>query len=698
MDADTPRAHTVLTPSRARIGYAVALAAAAIQFFVFRHAAVDDAYISFRYARNFAHGHGLVFNPGDAPVEGYSNFLWTVLLAPWAAAGDPMPAARALGIASAVVSAWLVVFWMRRMVTPRAAVASALALWLLAASPAVAYWHLAGLETPLATALLLLALATTVASRRLPALLVAAAWMGVVLVRADGIAFAVAAALVHGVYALRGRSATAHGRAWLPVACAWGAYTLWRVTTYGDFIPNTVRAKMLGDQWALQPGLASLGSVLLAHPWLLLVPWAGWLLRRRAPVDGGVAAAHAAAARAAAASALSDRVPAGDRRLAIDTALAVIAMQCVIVFGAGGDWMPLHRMWVPVLPVAAVLVCAAFATRVPALLVAVAVVAPVVHWTGNGPFATLLHRENVAVGAALGRALANPPDRVLAIAAAGAAPFYSGLRSIDMSGLSDARIAALPPADRGSGLPIGHLKGDGADVVARRPDYLAFVLGRNQRPGLDAAEVQILFEPAFYAEYEPWEFMASRPPGRARLWRASAAQIRQLEFLAGLRPQHAVTGRERESGAGEDSDDGVGGGGDGSGGADNGSAFGMRLAIPDRLRFVVFRRGAATGAAVANDPFRRACAAVDSSLRSGDWRAARETLARNAPAFDAIGMASIREVMAARCAAALGDPNAARAHLQAAAATAGGLAAHVRLVAFTDPWLRPLVAAHGVLH
>ena len=32
----------------------------------------DDAFISFRYA---AAGHGLTWNPGEAPVEGYSNFL-----------------------------------------------------------------------------------------------------------------------------------------------------------------------------------------------------------------------------------------------------------------------------------------------------------------------------------------------------------------------------------------------------------------------------------------------------------------------------------------------------------------------------------------------------------------------------------------------------------------------------------------------
>ena len=51
----------------------------------------DDAYISFRYAWNWVHGHGLVFNPGETdPVEGYTNFLWTLLSAlPIALGFDP---------------------------------------------------------------------------------------------------------------------------------------------------------------------------------------------------------------------------------------------------------------------------------------------------------------------------------------------------------------------------------------------------------------------------------------------------------------------------------------------------------------------------------------------------------------------------------------------------------------------------------
>ena len=41
----------------------------------------DDAYISFRYISNSVLGYGYVWNPPPfRPVEGYTNFLWVVLL------------------------------------------------------------------------------------------------------------------------------------------------------------------------------------------------------------------------------------------------------------------------------------------------------------------------------------------------------------------------------------------------------------------------------------------------------------------------------------------------------------------------------------------------------------------------------------------------------------------------------------------
>ncbi len=41
---------------------------------------IDDAYITFRYSKNLATGFGPTYNPGQSPVEGYTTFLWMLLM------------------------------------------------------------------------------------------------------------------------------------------------------------------------------------------------------------------------------------------------------------------------------------------------------------------------------------------------------------------------------------------------------------------------------------------------------------------------------------------------------------------------------------------------------------------------------------------------------------------------------------------
>ena len=41
---------------------------------------IDDAYIFFIYAENFANGDGMVYNVGSERVEGFSSMLWLLLL------------------------------------------------------------------------------------------------------------------------------------------------------------------------------------------------------------------------------------------------------------------------------------------------------------------------------------------------------------------------------------------------------------------------------------------------------------------------------------------------------------------------------------------------------------------------------------------------------------------------------------------
>src|ERR1700753_2982645 len=76
----------------------------------------DDAYISFVYSRNLADHGRLVFNLGEPPVEGYTNFLWTVLLAAfYKVALVPELMSRVLGTAFAVATLGVVAWLSRRL-------------------------------------------------------------------------------------------------------------------------------------------------------------------------------------------------------------------------------------------------------------------------------------------------------------------------------------------------------------------------------------------------------------------------------------------------------------------------------------------------------------------------------------------------------------------------------------------------------
>ena len=115
---------------------------------------VDDAYISFRYARNLANGLGLVFNAGER-IEGYTNFLFTCLLGLAIKLGlDPDRTSKIIGGAAALGSVALTYGIASRLRTPRKV--PVLATWLLAGSLPTAGWAVFGMETSLFVALLLL--------------------------------------------------------------------------------------------------------------------------------------------------------------------------------------------------------------------------------------------------------------------------------------------------------------------------------------------------------------------------------------------------------------------------------------------------------------------------------------------------------------------------------------------------------------
>ncbi len=137
--------------------------------------AAEDAYITFRFARNFANGFGLVFNQ-DQPVFGFSSPLWTL----WTALGfklgaPPVAWARTTTLGLELVTLVLVVAMLRRSFSSRSAWIFAF-FW--AAWPYFAAVSVSGMENQAMVACVALAAAACGASSPLAGLALAAvAWM-----------------------------------------------------------------------------------------------------------------------------------------------------------------------------------------------------------------------------------------------------------------------------------------------------------------------------------------------------------------------------------------------------------------------------------------------------------------------------------------------------------------------------------------
>jgi arabinofuranosyltransferase len=106
---------------------------------------VDDSYISYRYARNLVDGLGLVYNAGER-IEGYTNFLWTLILAGGIALGvDPNVTVKVLGSLSAAGSVYVLYLFAGRL-RPYSLL-PCVATWLFTSSIVALGYSVFGLET-----------------------------------------------------------------------------------------------------------------------------------------------------------------------------------------------------------------------------------------------------------------------------------------------------------------------------------------------------------------------------------------------------------------------------------------------------------------------------------------------------------------------------------------------------------------------
>jgi len=454
------RIHAMSEPLSKRAGpiLAVICAGAAALAWVNRFIQ-DDAFISLRYARNLVEGHGLVWNVGGERVEGYTNFLWTMVLAvPLKFEIDPFLFVSILGIAMMPVT--LILTFRLAMTLFDSKPLALVAALLLATNFTFSSYATGGLETHLqallCTASLLLAARCYAAGggptgARLLALSVVGALA--VLTRLDSVLIVGIAGAMAAYAVLRdARSAARVLVLVLPGAAIVGAWLAWKYQYYGDLMPNTFYAKAAAKSLPVR-GVFYLASFLGSY---LLAPFAVVVLVLTRRLWRGL----------------------GIPRLLLVFGAAGLWM--VYLVKVGGDFME-FRFMVPVLPLLMVLTAWVIVSVVkrPALsaaLVAILVGASVAHAfvfnrsplkRGLESIQDLkrnLHAPEydwVGIGEYFRDTFGPLKDKpIIAVTPAGAIPYFSDLQAIDMLGLNDRWIArhGAPLSDRPGHQKIATIK------------------------------------------------------------------------------------------------------------------------------------------------------------------------------------------------------------------------------------------------
>ena len=250
-DDRRPVSGAVFSKREATLLAATAMAVVAALTVLLSRVTLDDAYITFRYARHLAQGYGLgAWNHTGEHVEGYSSLLWTLLLAAAAWLGlDVRTASKVFGTAAALTV--IAVLFRRRDDRPAVLTGVFLVLYL----PFTLY-AASGMEAVAFTGLVTLVLVGPAPWQPILAPILVA-------MRPEG-------ALVAGidVLALAWRR---ERRRWIVATAIAGALTLaalaiHRWAAYHALAPNTYYAKVAGGGIGhVRLGLVYVGAWMLAH-------------------------------------------------------------------------------------------------------------------------------------------------------------------------------------------------------------------------------------------------------------------------------------------------------------------------------------------------------------------------------------------------------------------------------------------------
>jgi hypothetical protein len=424
---------------------------------------IDDAYISFQYAKNWASGNGVVFNPGER-VEGYTNFLWVALLAPlWPVVGhDAWRFAAAgwiLALTLGLVGIFAVSVVAARVFKHRLSWVIAV-LWLAFDDAFISYTVFA-LENPLLVVCLLSGLVALSCRFGHWEWALGLSFALTAMTRPDGVLWPATFVLAALPTLVRTRSeerrafAQSLGKVLASFIIPFGVYFVWRSTYYGYPFPNTFYLKVGHSLAGIDRGKDYVLSYLRERWWAPCLAVTAFALVRT---------------------------------LWIRWLLLYVVVHTAYVIYVGGDFYSGHRFLIALTPMFGLLVAASIDSllaRVPnskwqtLVLGAVAFTAAVAIRAGTlegGPGVLEIQVWDRVVDLQV-RTMRWLHDRVrsgasMALGDIGGAGFFADLKVLDVYGVVDPQIAHKQVANFGTGKP-GHEKVATPDeIMAHEPTYI----------------------------------------------------------------------------------------------------------------------------------------------------------------------------------------------------------------------------------
>lgn len=211
----------------------------------------DDAFISFRYAKNFVDGLGLVFNQGEF-VEGYTNFLWTLGISLGIIFRlDPLRWVQFWGLFFFVSSIFVLYFLsikISKEISNYNKYFFPLASFSFALQTHAQIYATGGLETSFFGFLILLGYALLLWREDYYFLLIGNLSLVLAsLTRPEGILFALFGILYVVIFKLKNQTRNVIKSrlffAIFPLICIYLPYLIWKIEYYGNIFPNTFVAK-----------------------------------------------------------------------------------------------------------------------------------------------------------------------------------------------------------------------------------------------------------------------------------------------------------------------------------------------------------------------------------------------------------------------------------------------------------------------